>query len=91
MEFRIRTLLMREFGSWTFSIALIRVILDIPGTLAPNRLHGRYPGVDGRTLCVNTTDKLKKVTLDKEVHGVFSGRIYKSELELAPYGDELVK
>lgn len=60
-----------------------------PGPSTPEGVYARI--VNDRTLYVNTTNELKKISVDKEVHGVFSGRTYKSELELAPYGNEFVK
>jgi hypothetical protein len=47
--------------------------------------------VSGRTLYVNTTNEVKKVILGKDVHGIFSDRRYKGEIELPPYGEEFVQ
>ena len=59
------------------------------GPSTPEGVYARV--VNGRTLYVNTTTDVKKVVVDKEVHGVFSGRTYKGEIQLPPYGEEFVQ
>ncbi|MBW4028166.1 MAG: cellulase family glycosylhydrolase [Acidobacteria bacterium] len=60
-----------------------------PGPNSPEGVFARV--VNGRTLYVNTTDEAKKVILEKDVHGVFSNRFYKGEIELPPYGEDFVQ
>jgi beta-galactosidase len=60
-----------------------------PGPNTPEGVYARV--VSGRTLYVNTTNEVKKVILGKDVHGIFSDRRYKGEIELPPYGEEFVQ
>jgi beta-galactosidase len=60
-----------------------------PGPSTPEGVFARV--VKGRALYVNTTNEAKKVILGKDVHGVFSDRSYKGEIELPPYGEEFVQ
>ena len=59
------------------------------GPSTPEGVYARV--VNGRTLYVNTTTEAKEVVIGKEVHGVFSGRTYKGEIQLPPYGEEFVQ
>jgi len=60
-----------------------------PGPKTPDGVYARV--VDGRTLCVNTTEEEKSVAVGKNAHGVLSNKAYEGEMKLAPYQADLVQ
>jgi len=61
----------------------------VPGPKTPAGVYARV--VDGRTLYVNTTKEAQKVSIDGSMSGVLTGKSWSGNLQLGPYGVELLE
>jgi len=60
-----------------------------PGPRTPKGVYARF--VDGRTLFVNTTSEMKKVTIEGRKRGILTNRVYDGAVILAPLETDLVQ
>lgn len=60
-----------------------------PGPRTPKGVYARF--VDGRTLFVNTTSEMKKVTIKGRKRGILTNRVYDGAVILAPLETDLVQ